>query len=85
MRQIRLILDTPVNSIGYRIDLEKMRYESGSFGFEGGLVDAEESGEITDKDLLAKRLYLIIKAALNAPEVEPELPQALEASEEVIG
>lgn len=65
MRKIRLILDTPNNSIGYNIDLEKMWYESGVFGAEGSLEDLEESGEITDPAMLAKRLYLVIHAALS--------------------
>lgn len=85
MSQIRLILDSPNGSIGYRVDLDSMRYESGHFDKQGVLTDPEESGEITDKNLLAKRLYLIIKAALSNPQVPQEPPEVLEAAEEEVG
>lgn len=76
MRQIRLILDTNNNSIGYLIDAEKMTYSCGEFDQHGQLIKAEESGEILDSAVLAKRLYLVIKAALEETVVPSEVSSA---------
>lgn len=81
MRQIRLILDTDNTSIGYLIDAEKQTYSCGGFDL-GKLARVDESGEISDPTMLAKRLYLIINAALMEPTVAPlPVPESTSAVE----
>jgi len=64
MRQIRLILDTDTSSIGYCVDLEAGRYDCGSFNNNGAMPSPTDSGEIIDSTMLAKKLYLVIEAAM---------------------
>lgn len=80
MKKIRLILDSDAGSVGYELDLEAGKYNCGKFDCSNQqlqtMTDIEETGEILDPAILAKKLYFVIKIALEEPKtMSPEVNQ----------
>lgn len=73
MKKIRLILDSDAGSVGYELDIEAGKYSCGKFDCperqSQTLTSIDETGEILDTTMLAKKLYFVIKTALEEPRV----------------
>ena len=69
MKQISLVLKTQSGSICYDIDAEARQYVVRTLDGDGKPTGEDEVVAITDPQILSKRLYLIVQAALAEKQV----------------